>query len=230
MGRKGYDLTYIARKCPPRNRENCEQNHSTSRHPPSILLPLPPSFFFSGHDRNRTNNNTVVTTNTYRDQNGFLTPPLYHSRAHTLHQQPHCNQRPLQRSRLSPGYARTTGQYALYNQRTGRGWQRSKQATSTIFSAIGTAAGAGAEGAAAANQFAGATGESERLAERDPLRSAQLKLLAPQFAPWCRITLITPTLQEGLTLPNEQVAWIRCLPVSIHEYYPRCRRLLLLRH
>ncbi|OTA83023.1 hypothetical protein M434DRAFT_16803 [Hypoxylon sp. CO27-5] len=158
MGRTGYDVTYIARKCPPRSQEHCEQNHSTSTHPPSIHLPLPlrpsPSSSSFNQERNSTRNSTRNNTpiiNTYSDQNGFLAPPsLYASRVHAPRQQHHSNRQPSPGTRLSSGYARTTGQYTLYNQRTGRGWQGSDQATSTTSPGLGTPTSTGVHGAAPA--------------------------------------------------------------------------------
>ncbi|KAI0838398.1 hypothetical protein F5Y06DRAFT_296470 [Hypoxylon sp. FL0890] len=137
MDRTGYDLTYVIKRGQHGSQGDTEQGRSTlfSRSPIPRVSPY--SSACVNRDKNSTSNNAATNTNT--DQNSFLAPPAFYTRGHSRrHQQHHSNQRPSQRTGLSPECASTTDQYTLYDQQASRGWQRSDGELSGSSTVLGT--------------------------------------------------------------------------------------------
>ncbi|KAI2780075.1 hypothetical protein F4815DRAFT_158456 [Daldinia loculata] len=111
--RRGYDLSNLCRKSRQYGRGSTHRSDS----------PL---------------DTTLVINNAQgNDENSYVTNTQSQI-PHSPHEQ---QSQQSQESRLSPGYTRSSGQYTLYNEQTGRGWKRVIQATnSTHTLAIATPA------------------------------------------------------------------------------------------
>ncbi|KAI2471584.1 hypothetical protein F4781DRAFT_429271 [Annulohypoxylon bovei var. microspora] len=139
--RKGYDLSNLSKENRPRARgpiqpqpqegpaissNNNTSPLSTFSQPflsdSSIPSSSPDSIINTYGDRGTSSNdNTTVINNSDDGSIQYSTPEQHHiSKINS--------QQPL---RLSPGYTKTSGEYALYNQHTGRGWRQSNQGAHT---------------------------------------------------------------------------------------------------